>query len=351
MRADSFQPVRPSKPRVTVAPLEEVRRARRANTQRKDTPTSPPRIAASGTGASPIVVARPQPILPWVLAGVFFSMACGVSAAWWLAAAATTGSKNPPVSAAPNAPPSEGILLITRPQQEAIEHALSDLRGGMAAHALSSLRGVREENPRIPSLDYLLGLAALQAGEIEEAKEAIAMSLAKGERVSDALALRASLEAQAEGGAGWTPIGDVIPAAERSLHEAITADPANPFPYFELAMRWRMRGDNARAKEMLKSARLRLQPNDAHAAVDVTLRLLELQEMEDGALPQLSEEPSAPADLFAAAYLGLRVGEDEQAAAFLQKARASLPPELYKYLIADPAFAPYRTRPGLAEEF
>jgi hypothetical protein len=47
----------------------------------------------------------------------------------------------------------------------------------------------------------------------------------------------------------------------------------------------------------------------------------------------------------------LRVGEDEQATAFLQKARASLPPELYKYLIADPAFAPYRTRPGLAEEF
>ena len=221
----------------------------------------------------------------------------------------------------------------------------------MATHALSSLRRVQNENPRIPSLDYLLGLAALQAGKIEEAEEAIAMSLAKGERVSDSLALRASLEAQAEGDAGWKPIGDVMPAAERSLHEAVTADLANPFPYFELAMRWRLHGDNARAKEMLKSARLRLQPVDAHAAVDVTLRLLELQEMEDGALPQLPQEAAAPADLFAAAYLGLRLGEDEQATAFLQKARASLPPELYNYLIADPAFAPYRARPGLAEEF
>ena len=351
MRADSFQPVLKVRPRMTVAPLEEVRRARSAKAQRATPPTTAPRMVAAGTAAPPIVVERPQPILPWVLAGVFFSMACGLGAAWWLAAATIAESKSPPVSAARNAPPSEGILLITRPQQEAIERALSDLRGGMATHALSSLRRVQNENPRIPSLDYLLGLAALQAGKIEEAEEAIAMSLAKGERVSDSLALRASLEAQAEGDAGWKPIGDVMPAAERSLHEAVTADPANPFPYFELAMRWRLRGDNARAKEMLKSARLRLQPVDAHAAVDVTLRLLELQEMEDGALPQLPQEAAAPADLFAAAYLGLRLGEDEQATAFLQKARASLPPELYNYLIADPAFAPYRARPGLAEEF
>jgi len=332
---------------MTVAPLEEVRRARSAKTQHATPPAAPLRIVASSAAAAPIVLERKQPILPWVLAGVSFCTACGVGAAWWLATTTATESNHPPVSVARNVAPSEGTLLITRPQQEAIEHALTDLRDGMAAHALSSLRRVRSENPRIPSLDYLLGLAALQAGEIEEAKEAIAMTLAKGERVSDALALRASLEARAEGGAGWTPIGDVMPASERSLHEAITADPANPFPYFELATCWRMRGHNARAKEMLESARLRLQPIDAHAAVDVALRLLELQEMQDDALPEMPPEAATPAELFAAAYLGFRLGEEQQATAFLQKAKDSLPPDLFTYLSVDPAFVPYRNNPGL----
>ena len=92
--------------------------------------------------------------------------------------------------------------------------------------------------------------------------------------------------------------------------EAIEADPANPFSYFKLAARLRARSNRAGAREMLKSARLRLRPIDADTAVDASLRLLQIQEMNDAVLPELPSKAATPADLF-------------------------------DFLVADPAFSPF----------
>jgi tetratricopeptide (TPR) repeat protein len=207
---------------------------------------------------------------------------------------------------------------------------------------LSKLRKVQAENPRIPSIDYLVGLAAVQADEREVAEQALVSSLAKGQRVSDALALQAALAAQAEGGSADTPFGNLEPAPDRLLREAVEADPANPFPCFELAARLRARGDYAAAKEMLEAARVRLQPVDAHTAVDVSLRLLELQETADADLPEILSETTGAADLFGAAYLGFRRGRPEEAVEFLRRAGEILPEDMVAYLAADPSFKTYR---------
>lgn len=345
VRADPFRPQLAERPRMTVAPLEEVRRRRRAlgpAVREKKVPALKVSLAGS---ADSMIPARGGLVLPWSLAALFFCLTLAVAATWWCLSAAG-GSAPGAVSAVQAASVAADRPVITRPHQQAIERALSDLRSGLAIHALSALRKVRAEDPNVPSLDYLIALAAFQAGDIGSAAEALASTLGKGERVSDALALRGAIEAQTEGGGGWTPLGNVEPAADRFLREAMAADPANPFPYFEMAMRMRSRGDHAGARGMLESARLRLQPVDAHTAIDVSLRLLELQEKADAALPQMPFEAAAPADLFGAAYLGFRLGQPEEATGFLRKAGGILPPDLFAYLVADPVFAPYQEHLG-----
>ena len=324
---------------MTVVPIEEVRRRRN--------PISP-QLGVPPAVLAPVLLAKsadpPPPvdhrgiILPWLLAALFFFSACVAGTGWWMAAGS---GEAPPAKADSIAAAAEDSAPATRPQRAAIDRALSDLRSGLALHALSKLRKVQAENPRIPSIDYLVGLAALQADEREVAEQALVSSLAKGQRVSDALALQAALAAQAEGGSADTPFGNLEPAPDRLLREAVEADPANPFPCFELASRLRARGDYAAAKEMLEAARVRLQPVDAHTAVDVSLRLLELQEKDDAQLPQMPSDAAAPADLFGAAYLGFRLGRPDEANALLRKASDLLPPDLFAYLAADPAFAPF----------
>lgn len=325
---------------MTVAPIEEVRRRRNPIAQQLGVPPAVLAPALLADSADPPIPSDHRGImLLWLLAALFFFSACFAGAGWWMAA---TAREAPPAVVDSTAAAADDPVPASRPQRAAIDRALADLRSGLALHALAKLREVRAENPRIPSIDYLVGLAALQADEREVAEQALASSLVKGQRVSDSLALQAALAAQAEGGAVETPFGNLEPAADRLLREAAEADPANPFPCFELAARLRARGDYAAAKEMLEAARVRLLPVDAHTAVDVSLRLLELQEKDDAELPQMPSDAAAPADLFGAAYLGFRLGRPDEAKAFLRKASHLLPPDVFAYLATDPAFASYQ---------
>lgn len=344
VRADSSQPIVTPKPRMTVVPLEEVRRRRGSISPRLGVPAavSAPMLLA-GSANPPTPAEHRGVMLPWLLAAFFFFSACVTGTGWWMA---VTASEAPPAVVDSTAEAADDPVTASRPQRAAIDRALADLRSGLALHALAKLREVRAENPRIPSIDYLVGLAALQADEREVAEQALASSLVKGQRVSDSLALQAALAARAGGGSVETPFGNLEPAADRLLREAAEADPANPFPCFELAARLRTRGDYAAAKEMLEAARVRLLPVDAHTAVDVSLRLLELQEKDNTELPQMPSDAATPADLFGAAYLGFRLGRPEDAKVFLRKASHLLPPDVFAYLATDPAFAPYQRHLG-----
>jgi tetratricopeptide (TPR) repeat protein len=325
---------------MTVVPIEEVRRRRNPLSPQLGVPPAvlAPVLLAESADPPPPVDHRGI-ILPWLLAALFFFSACMAGTGWWMAAGS---GEAPPAKADSIAAAAEDSAPATRPQRAAIDRALADLRSGLPLHALSKLRKVQAENPRIPSIDYLVGLAAVQADEREVAEQALVSSLAKGQRVSDALALQAALAAQAEGGSADTPFGNLEPAPDRLLREAVEADPANPFPCFELAARLRARGDYAAAKEMLEAARVRLQPVDAHTAVDVSLRLLELQETADADLPEILSEATGAADLFGAAYLGFRRGRPEEAVEFLRRAGEILPQDMVAYLAADPSFKTYR---------
>jgi hypothetical protein len=242
----------------------------------------------------------------------------------------------------------EPAAPITEIQQRIADSAMSDLRAGDAPEALAKLQGLRKENPRLPSLDYLIALAGIQAGEIEITAASIESSLAKGERVSDAYALRAALEDFRASDQGGLALGDLRARAEMYLQEAMASDLANPYPYIEMAMRLRGRGQNVEARKMLEAARSRLHPVDSYALLESTMLLIDLQGKPDHELPLDLDPDKNAASLLGAAYVALRRGEFSTAVGLLHTGRERLPPDLFAYLMGDPELRKFASRPEIA---
>lgn len=232
-----------------------------------------------------------------------------------------------------------------------LDQALAELRTGDTDKAVKKLQELEQRNTGVASLSYLLAMAAVQNGDIPLAEAKTVESLAKRERISDTLALQAVLETQKGADASIKKFGDTRMRSELLLRQAMLADAANPFPMVELAtlLRYQKRTDEALA--LLRGARSRLNPVDSHSVVDVTINLATLQETPDAGLPQVSGPGTDLASAFSAAYVAMRKGEFDQAAASVKIAQKLAPPDLFYYLINDPALRRYATEPALQEFF
>ena len=245
----------------------------------------------------------------------------------------------------------ETFVAASDAEEKAINQALSLIRQNKMPAAFQILYAQRAANPRLSSLSYLTALAALQGGDLRAAAQEIALAQRSAEKASDAYALGATWENLERGLGPERSADERAERVESLLRQAIAADQANPGPRLELGMQMRARGEREAALAMLASARLRLQPVDPAVTVDTTLLLIELEQKPTELLPTNLDPDKNTASLFGAAYIAMRQEDYASIIRLLKKARERLKPELYNYLIADPAFAPYRARPGLAEEF
>lgn len=229
--------------------------------------------------------------------------------------------------------------------QAQLDAALKSLRNGEAEKALGQLIVLERENRSVSSLTYLVALAAMQSGDSDKALMKANESIAKKERVSDSLALKAVLETQKHSGG----FGDPRVRAESYLRQAMLADEANSSPCIELATLLRYRGRHEEAKQFLEAARSRLNPVDSHAVVDTSLALLNLQFLPDGELPADISPDKDVAALFSAAYVAMRKGDFTRASDLLRTGRERFPSDLYYYLVNDPAMRKFVSRPEVAE--
>jgi tetratricopeptide (TPR) repeat protein len=232
--------------------------------------------------------------------------------------------------------------------QASLDTAMVELRTGFAANALKRLDLIEKRNPQLPSITYLSALAALQAGDPDQASQKADASIAKGERVSDCLALKAVLETQKHRVGN---LGDPKIRAEMLLRQSIARDIANPFPQLELATLLRYQGRNEEALVLLKRTRGYLNPIDSHAVVDTSILLLDLENTPTAKLPTRIEPQGEASTLFASAYLEMRQGNFSRAASHLEKAKKVLPTDLYHYLVDDPALRKFSREPTLKDFF
>ena len=232
-----------------------------------------------------------------------------------------------------------------------LDQALADLRTGKTENAVKKLRELEGANTDVASLTYLLAVAAVQNGDTKLAEAKTAESIDKRERISDSLALQAVLETQKAADPSIKKFGDPQIRSEALLRQAMLADTANPFPMVELAtlLRYKKRGDEAIA--LLRGARSRLNPVDSHSVVDVTIELATLQDAPDSELPQVPEPGKDLVSAFSAAYIAMRKGDFDQAVGLVKIARKMAAPDLFDYLINDPAIRHYAAEPKLREFF
>ena len=220
-----------------------------------------------------------------------------------------------------------------------MDQAMALLSAGDPAGALALLGAVEKKHGGAPSLDYLAALAALHAGDTAAAGRHAKASIAKNERVSDSLVLQSMVEVSPP--SSGTLIRDPKSVREALLRRAIAHDPANPFPMVELAGVLRSQGRGAEALAALKGAKDRLHPVDTHVVVEASLLLAELQNMADAELPPAAEDGPLP-EMFASVYISLRQGRADLAAKALERCRRLSSPDLFGYVMGDPAFASLR---------
>lgn len=240
-------------------------------------------------------------------------------------AAAAKQEKVDPVKLAPTTFPEN--------EEPQLSDALRQLRAGNPVEAWNALKSLIDKYPTAPSLRYAAAMAAMQAEYYNEADKMIESSLTLQDRISDAYALKAAIS----GIRSRTPNAD----QENLLRQAIAADPMNPNSFVELAsyLRYQNRLDEALA--LLEAARVRLLPVDSHSVVATTLALVTLQKTPDDQLPQPPELTGIPEKDIPTAYIQMRQGNFEAAAATLKSVEKILPPELFAYLIDDPALRRY----------
>lgn len=322
-------------------------------------PEGMPPLPAAGTGAPPQVRSRraspkePSQAASATPRGVLIALAGFASllvtaVAFYILGASHERAASAAVAApAAKAPEAE----VTAAQESLVEEALKQIGRGETKAALKTLEQLRAQNASVRSLHYITSLAALQAGDAHRASAEAEASIAKCERVSDSLAIRAAVEGLKPSAAGWQPAGDKRSQAAAYLREAIKADPANPHPFVELAIRARGQGKDDEAAALFESARLRMPPIDTRAVLETTLVLIRLQKLPDQELPRDIDPDKDEASLVGAAYVAMRLGDFGSAAALLRTAGDRLPVDLYRYLLGDPVFKDFARRDDLAPFF
>ena len=242
----------------------------------------------------------------------------------------------------------EPPVAIPAEFEKAIDSVFLTYSEGNAPEAVARLEAVNRKNQTIPSTSYLIALMAIQSGDLNLALQKVDESIAKGEKLSDSLALKAAIEMEMGGKGG---MGDPKVRAENLLRSAMAADISNPRPYIELASLLRFQGRNDEARQLFQAASVRLNPVEGQALVDTSLSLLNLQQTPDDKLPVNLDSDKDPRSLVSAAYIAMRKNDIPAVKSLLARARERLSPALYNYLMNDPAIRVFSKNPQMSGLF
>ena len=301
---------------------------------------------------------RPGSLKEWFLLGwnyrgisagpVAVLLVVAVVAAWEIACMlGRDGAKREAAEAAVTGGPADVPPVFANSVDQALFSLSSDPKG-----SLKKLLALEAERPDVVPLTYFVAMAAVRAGDDALAEKKIAETIAKNQRVSDALALQARLEVRHRKDETYVVLGSTDVRYESLLRKAILADSANPIPYLRLALFMWNQKRNGEALEYLGSARLRLNPADSYMMADICRALLKLEDTPEADLPaDAGAGGHDPVTLFASAYVAARKNDFPRAAGILRECREVVPPTLFSTVLSLPGFRKFSTRPELVDLF
>ena len=250
-----------------------------------------------------------------------------------------------PISDETNAT-SHDIVLPSSESEALLDSGFAALNGGRPRKALLDFQKVQEKQPTLVGVDYLLADAAYQCGEKSLAVESIRKALAKGERAGEASALLAliQLEKGSEREGEEKKFVDPMVAAEDRFREAVAEHPGDPRLYCLWGELVRTRGSYRSAADLFHKGVLRADPLGNQSLLSAREYLSRVQGEPPKAPPSLSEITSMSGEqALGAAFLALQQKQMGDALLFLERARDLYPPQIFREVMRDPAFSPYRT--------
>lgn len=239
-------------------------------------------------------------------------------------------------------------VSLTPGVREAIEQGMNDLLEGRGKEAAAQFQSVKAMQPALSSLSILAARAALQAGDLTLAQRMVDEALAARESISEALTMQALIEARLATSESFKSMGNPRIRIEQLLQRAIAADVTDPRPFIELAVLRRFERKFDEAHTLIQAAQARQSASNDRLALDISLELLALQQMDDESLRNRGDESfqglSAP---LLRAYRALRLDDSATAEASLAMASATLPAPTLKQCLRDPAFVAFGNSPLL----
>jgi len=273
------------------------------------------------------------------------------------------------------------VVLPTTEEAALLDSGFAALSEGNANKALLEFQKVQERQPALSGTDYLIALAAHQAGEKtlalqaaqravnkheleEEARVLIALSenpsgkepgkavqqLADPVALEEARVLIALSENPSgkESGKAVHQLADPVASMENAFRRYAALHPADPSVYCHWGDFLRSQGSYRSAADTLHRGGLRTDPTASNQVLSAKESLARLQNDPSAAPPPLTEISSMSGEAaLTAACSSLRSNRKSDALLFLARAREFYSPRDFRELMNDCAFAEYRSDPGL----
>ena len=222
-----------------------------------------------------------------------------------------------------------------------IEEALAARFAGEHGKALQLFDRAAAVEPSPAGLQYQRGLEFFFAGRLSEAEAAARLSVEAGEMEARSYALLVMCAAARSAKGESTDPTQV----EEWAAKARTKDPLDSFVHYAMGEYSRAIGQPGQAVEHYRKALQRVSVSDALLMATVKAGLSDLRLNQavgpEFVIPDLADESIPPEQLYFAAALALLGNDPQTAAAFLQRAREVLPPDVSSALLKDSFFQDY----------
>jgi tetratricopeptide (TPR) repeat protein len=242
------------------------------------------------------------------------------------------------------------VVLPTTEVATLLDGGFAALGGGHANKALLEFQKVQERQPALSGTDYLIALAAHQAGEKTLALQAAQRAVNKHEMEEEARVLIALSENSSgkEPGKAVQQLVDPVASMESAFRRYAALHPADPAVYCHWGDFLRSQGSYRSAADTLHRGGLRTDPTASNQVLSAKESLARLQNDPSAVPPPLTEIGSMSGEVaLTAACSSLRSNRKSDALLFLERAREFYSPRDFRELMNDCAFDEHRTDTGL----
>ena len=246
------------------------------------------------------------------------------------------------------------VVLPTVKSEELLDAAFGDFFEGNPRKAMHGFQKVKDAQPALYGIDYLVAESSFRAGELVLAEQAAQHAVSCNELAGESKVLLALIALGKTTGPdqGGHQFSDPLISAEEEFRRFAAEHPADAAIYGLWADVLRGKGSYSVATRILHRGVLRADPMGSQMLLSAKEKLSKLQEEPAKSVASIAEITAMTGEAaLVAGFSALQNKQDKEALLFLEKAQDFYPPVIFRQVLQDVAFDPYRGNPLLGDFF